>query len=145
MRFKTTVLNNDKTATGIEIPATVVDGLGAGKRPKVYVTINGYTYRSSIAVMNGKFMVGVSAENRAACHVSGGDVVAVEITVDNDPRSVDVPQELARALAANRAAKAKFEKLSFSNQLRHALAVSTAKTEETRQRRLAGVLTALQP
>jgi hypothetical protein len=145
MRFTTTVLNNDKTATGIEIPAAVVDGLGAGKRPKVYVTINDYTYRSSIAVMNGKFMVGISAENRAACHVGGGDVIAVEITVDNDVRRVDVPKELARALNADRAAKAKYEALSYSNQLRHALAVSTAKTEETRQRRLASVLAALQP
>jgi len=145
MRFTTTVLNNDKTATGIEIPASVVDGLGAGKRPKVYVTINDHTYRSSIAVMNGKFMVGISAENRAACHVIGGDVVDVEITVDNDVRRVDVPKELARALNADRAAKAKYEALSYSNQLRHALAVSTAKTEETRQRRLASVLAALQP
>ena len=145
MRFTTTVLNNNKTATGIEIPAAVVDGLGAGKRPKVYVTINDYTYRSSIAVMNGKFMVGISAENRAGCRVSGGDVIDVEITVDNDARHVDVPEALARALAANRAAKAKYETLSYSNQLRHALAVSTAKTEETRQRRLAGVLAALQP
>ena len=145
MRFTTTVLNNDKTATGIEIPTAIVDGLGAGKRPKVYVTINDYTYRSSIAVMNGKFMVGISAENRAGCHVSGGDVIDVEITVDNDARRVDVPAELARALASDRAAKAKYEALSYSNQLRHALAVSTAKTEETRQRRLASVLAALQP
>ena len=144
MRFTTTVLKNDKTATGIEIPAAVVDGLGAGKRPKVCVTINDYTYRSSIAVMNGKFMVGISAENRADCHVSGGDVIDVEITVDNEPRKVEVPEQLARALKSNRAAKAKYESLSYSNQLRHALAVSTAKTEETRQRRLASVLAALQ-
>ena len=144
MRFTTTVLTNDKTATGIEIPAAVVDGLGAGKRPKVYVTINDYTYRSSIAVMNGKFMVGVSAENRAGCHVKGGDVIDVEITVDNDVRRVDVPEDLARALKTDRAAKAKYEALSYSNQLRHALAVSSAKTDETRKRRLASVLAALQ-
>ena len=143
MRFKTTVLTNDKTATGIEIPAAVVDGLGAGKRPKVYVTINDYTYRSSIAVMNGKFMVGISAENRAACHVIGGDVVDVEITVDNDVRTVDVPEDLARALKADRAAKKKYESLSYSNQLRHALAVSSAKTDETRNRRLDAVLKSL--
>ena len=145
MRFKTTVLTNDKTATGIEIPVAVVDGLGAGKRPKVYVTINDYTYRSSIAVMNGKFMVGVSAENRAGCHVKGGDVVDVEIAVDNDPRTVVVPADLARALKADRAAKAKYGSLSYSNQLRHALAVSSAKTDETRKRLLDAVLAALQP
>ena len=143
MRFTTTVLTNDKTATGIEIPVAVVDGLGAGKRPKVYVTINDYTYRSSIAVMNGKFMVGVSAENRAGCHVKGGDVVDVEIAVDNDPRTVDVPADLARALKADRAAKAKYDSLSYSNQLRHALAVSSAKTDETRKRRLDAVLKSL--
>ena len=65
MRFHTTILQGDKTATGIRIPDEVVTALGAGKRPAVSVTINGFTYRSSIAVVSGDYMVGVSAENRA--------------------------------------------------------------------------------
>ena len=64
MRFRTTILQNDKTATGIHVPDDVVERLGAGKRPKVTVTINGYTYRSSVASMDGRFMVGVSATVR---------------------------------------------------------------------------------
>jgi Domain of unknown function (DUF1905)/Bacteriocin-protection, YdeI or OmpD-Associated len=136
MRFSTTLLQGDKTATGIEVPPEVVESLGAGKRPKVYVTINGYTYRSSIAVMGGRFMVGVSAENRAGAKVSGGDAIDVDLRVDNDPRTVDVPAELASELDAHPAAKAKFAGLSYSNQLRLALSITTAKTPETLRKRI---------
>src|SRR5438309_2367144 len=79
MRFRTTILTAGKTATGIEVPSEVVDALGASKRPPVRVTINGYTYRNTIAVMGGKYMVGVSAEHRAGAGVGGGDEVDVEI------------------------------------------------------------------
>ncbi len=65
MKFRTTILQGDKTATGIRIPDEVVEALGSGKRPPVKVTINGFTYRSSIATVSGASMVGVSAENRA--------------------------------------------------------------------------------
>ena len=82
MRFHTTLLQSDKTATGIEVPAEVIEALGAGKRPPVSVTINGFTYRSSIAVMGGQYMVGVSAENRAGARVKGGDEIDVDIELD---------------------------------------------------------------
>jgi len=72
MKFRTTLLQGDKTATGIEIPPQIVERLGSSKRPPVRVTINGYTYRSTIAVMGGKFMLGVSADVRKAAGVSGG-------------------------------------------------------------------------
>jgi hypothetical protein len=95
MRFRTTVEQAGKTATGIEVPSTVVAGLGAGKRPPVRVTINGFTYRSTVASMDGRFMVGVSAENRAGAKVDGGDVVDVDIELDTAPRVVEVPKDLA--------------------------------------------------
>jgi hypothetical protein len=143
MRFRTTVLQGDKTATGIEIPPEIVDGLGAGKRPAVTITINGFTYRSSIAVLGGAYMVGVSAENRAGTGVKGGDVVDVDIALDTAPREVEVPPDLAAALDAAPAARATFDRLSYSNKSWHTLQLAAAKTDETRQRRLAKSIEAL--
>jgi hypothetical protein len=86
VKFHTTILQAGKTATGIEIPDEIIEKLGAGKRPPVRVTINGQTYRSTVAVMGGKFLVGVSAENRAKTGVAGGDEVDVQLEVDTQPR-----------------------------------------------------------
>ena len=143
MRFHTTLLQGDKTATGIEVPAEVVDALGAGKRPAVSVTINGFTYRSSIAVLGGRYMVGVSAENRAGAQVKGGDEIDVDIELDSGPREVVVPPELAAALDADPAARRTFDALSYSNQSWHAMQVTGAKTDETRERRIAKSIAAL--
>ena len=143
MRFRTTVEQAGKTATGIEVPSTVVEGLGAGKRPAVRVTINGFTYRSTVASMDGRFMVGVSAENRAGAKVAGGDVVDVDIELDTSPREVDVPRDLAAALKKDPKAKATFESLSYSNQNWHVQSIEGAKTDETRQRRIAKSVAAL--
>ena len=137
MRFHTTILQGDKTATAIRVPDEIVEALAAGKRPKVLVTINGYTYRSSIAVMGATFMVGVSAENRAAAGVKGGDEVDVDLELDTAPREVTVPPEFAAALDAQPAARRTFEGLSYSNKSWHVLQVEGAKTDETRQRRIA--------
>src|SRR3954468_2519410 len=143
MRFRTTILTAGKTATGIEVPAEVVEALGASKRPPVRVTINGHTYRNTIAVMGGKYMVGVSAEHRAGAGVSAADTVDVDIELDDAPRTVEVPPELAKALAKDKAAKAAFDGLSYTNQRRHAEAIASAKTDETRQRRLEKTLAEL--
>jgi hypothetical protein len=137
MRFHTTVLQGDKTATGIQIPDEVVEALGSGRRPLVTVTINGFTYRSSVAVVDGRYMVGVSAENRAGAGVAGGDEVDVDIELDTAPREVVVPAELAAALDAEPKARETFEKLSNSNKGWHVSQVIGAKTDETRQRRIA--------
>ena len=143
MRFQTTILQGDKTATGIRVPDDVVEALGAGKRPKVTVTINGYTYRSSIAVMGGDFMVGVSAENRTGAGVAGGDEVDVDIELDTAPRVVVVPSDFAIALDAEPAARQTFDALSYSNQSWHVYQMEAAKTDDTRQRRIAKSVDAL--
>jgi hypothetical protein len=137
MRFHTTILQAGKTAAGIRVPDDVVEALAAGKRPKVLVTIRGYTYRSSIAVMGGDYMVGVSADNRAGAGVRGGDEVDVDIELDTAPREVTVPADLAAALDAEPAARRTFDGLSYSNKSWHTLQVEGAKTDETRQRRIA--------
>ena len=137
MRFHTTLLQADKTATGIIVPDEVVESLGAGKRPPVKVTINGFTYRNTIAVMGGVYMVGVSAANRAGAGVAGGDEIDVEIELDIEPRVVEVPQDLAAALDAEPRARETFDRLSNSNKGWHVTQVTGAKTDETRQRRIA--------
>ena len=137
MKFRTTILQGDKTATGIQIPDEVVESFGAGKRPAIKVTINGFTYRSSVAVVSGRFMVGVSAENRAGARVAGGDEVDVEIELDTEPRLVTVPDDFAAALDAEPRARETFDRLSNSNKGWHVLQVTGAKSDETRQRRIA--------
>jgi hypothetical protein len=137
MKFHTKILQSGKTATGIVVPEEVVEALGSGRRPPVRVTINGYTYRNTIAVMGGEYMIGVSAEHRAGAGVAGGDEVDVEIELDTAPREVTVPDDFAAALDAEPAARATFDGLSYSNRSWHVLQVTGAKTDETRQRRIA--------
>jgi len=143
MRFRTTMLTAGKTALGFEIPPEVVEGLGAGKRPPVLVTINGYTYRNTVAVYGGVYMIGVSAENRAHAKVAGGETVDVDLELDTAPREVAVPPELQAALDADPAAKATFEALSYSNKSWHALQITGTNNPETRARRLEKSIAAL--
>jgi hypothetical protein len=137
MRFRTTIRQSGKTATGIQVPEEVVEALGSGRRPAVKVTINGYTYRSTVAVMGGVYMVGVNADHRAGAGVAGGDEVDVELEFDTAPREVTVPAELAAALAAEPDAQRTFDGLSYSNKSWHVLQVQGARTDQTRQRRVA--------
>lgn len=137
MRFHATIDLNGKTATGIRVPPEIVEQLGSGKRPAVRVTINGYTYRSTIAVMGGAFLLPVSAEVRAGAGVVAGDAVEVELALDEEPREVAVPPDFAEALTSDTAAQRFFEGLSYSNKRRLTLAIEDAKTAETRQRRIA--------
>src|SRR3954454_10760543 len=105
VRFSAPLLLAGKTATGFQVPDEVVAALGQGKRPPVRVSINGYTYRNTVAVMGGRYLVGVSAEHRAGAGVAAGDVLDIELELDPEPRSVTVPPDLAAALAAEPAAK----------------------------------------
>ncbi|MFN8540858.1 MAG: YdeI/OmpD-associated family protein [Thermomicrobiales bacterium] len=137
MKFRAVLELAGKTATGIQVPVEVVTALGAGKRPAVSVTINGYTYRSTVAPMGGVYMLPVSAEIRANAGIAAGDEVEVEVALDTAPREVVVPPDLAEALAGDAEAKQRFEALSYSNKRRHVLSVEGTKNEETRKRRVA--------
>jgi Bacteriocin-protection, YdeI or OmpD-Associated/Domain of unknown function (DUF1905) len=136
MRFRATIESAGKTATGIRVPAEVVESLDAGKKPPVRVTINGQTYRSTIASRSGQYLVGVSAENRELTCVVAGDEVDVDIDLDTEPREVAVPPDLAEALAADPKAKQFFESLSFSQKQWYVLPIGQAKQAETRERRV---------
>ena len=86
MRFRTEILSNGKTAAGIEIPVDVLNALGTSRKPAVTVSLNGYTYRSTVATVNGTYMVGVSNDVRTAAGVAAGQVVDVDIELDTEPR-----------------------------------------------------------
>jgi Domain of unknown function (DUF1905)/Bacteriocin-protection, YdeI or OmpD-Associated len=135
-QFRTTILQAGKTATGIQIPDEVIAKLGTSRKPPVRVTINGYTYRSTVAVMGGKFMVGVNAENREKAKVAGGDEVDVEIALDTEPRDATVPPDFATILNRNVKARQYFDGLSYSKKKVFVQGIEGAKTVETRERRI---------
>ncbi len=142
--FKTTLLGKAGGGpTGIHVPDAVVAKLGGGKRAPVNVTIDGFSYRSTIAMMGGRAMLPVSAERRAAAKVEVGDAVAVTLRLDTAERTVDVPPALVKALAKDKAAKAAFEALSYTFRKEHARAITEAKSDETRARRLAKIMAGL--
>ena len=136
MEFRSVVRLNGKTATGMEVPADVVETLGGGKRPPVTVTVGGHTYRTTVAPMGGQYMIPLSAENRAASGLSAGNDVDVVIALDSAPREMKAPDDLAEALHASPEAEAFFESLSFSHKRSYVDWIVSAKKVETRQRRV---------
>lgn len=136
MRFRATVELGGKTATGLRVPPEVVESLGSGRRPAVTVTIGDHTYRSTIGVRDGAFMLPISAENRHGAGVQAGDDVDVDLELDTEPREVGVPPDLADALARDDLACRRFEALSYSARRRWVMSVEDAKSPQTRQRRI---------
>ncbi|MFI5491329.1 YdeI/OmpD-associated family protein [Actinoplanes sp. NPDC051859] len=137
MRFTAELQATGGTTTGFQVADEVVAELGGGGRPKVVVEVNGHQWRGSIARMGGTYWLGVSAERRAEAGIAAGDVLDVEVALDTAVRTVEVPADLAAALAAEPAAQAFWAGLSFSNQSWHVLQVTGAKSEATRERRIA--------
>lgn len=136
MKIPLTLEATGKNTTGFTIPPEAVEALGKGRKPPVVVTINGHTWRSTIAVMGGVYMLGVSAENRQKAGITAGDELDVELDLDTAPREVEVPADLQEALDGEPAARAYFDGLSYSNKRRHVLQIEGAKAAETRQRRI---------
>lgn len=134
MKFRTTLLGT--TTTGIEVPEEVIVALGKGKKPPVVVTVAGYTYRNTVAVMGGRYMISLSAKNREAAGVAGGDEIEVELELDTEPRDVAVPEDFAAALDAEPKARAFFDGLSYSQRSWFVLGIEEAKKPETRRNRI---------
>jgi hypothetical protein len=141
--YRTTVLGEAKGPTGIEVPVAALTALGTSKKPPVQVSLNGYTYRSTVATVDGRYMIGLSAQHRAASGLAAGDEVDVELVLDTAPRTVNLPADLAAALDAEPAARATFDKLSPSNKGYHVSLIEGAKSPETRQRRIEKSIAAL--
>jgi Bacteriocin-protection, YdeI or OmpD-Associated/Domain of unknown function (DUF1905) len=124
------ILDDDQVAT-----------IGEGaKRFPVRATVNGYTWRTTVTRMRGEFLLGLNREVRESAGVEAGDKVEVAIELDTDPREVEIPQALARALSADPDAQAAFERLAFTHRKEYARWVAEAKREETRDRRVAKAL-----
>ncbi len=142
--FTTTIVKDAEiNATGITVPPDVIAALGTSKKPKVVVTLNDFTYRSTVAVMGGAFMLPLSQERRLAAGIKPGDTLEVTLELDLEPRTVEVPADLAAALAEKPGAQAAFDALAYSIRKEHARQVEDAKTPETRTRRIAGIVAKL--
>ena len=137
--FRTTILRTGKNTAGIQIPEEVINELGSSKRPLVRVTLNQYTYRSAVAVMDGKFMVGLSAANRQAAGVEGGEEMDVTIELDLEPRTVELPEDLKAALSQAGAMEA-FDQTAPSMKKEYVRQVVEAKAQETRERRIVKIV-----
>lgn len=141
--FTTNITGTDGSPTGIEAPAAAIAALGPKKNPAVQVHLPGYSYRSTVAVMGGKFMIPLSAAHRTAAGLKAGDSVAVTLELDLEPRTVEIPEDLAAALAEKQGATAAFDALAFSKRKEFVRQVVEAKAPETRARRIAKIVTDL--
>ncbi|MGW6621767.1 DUF1905 domain-containing protein [Nocardia sp. NPDC055002] len=141
--FTTQIELGGKTATGFRVPADVVEALGGGKRPRVVVTIGPHTFRSTVAVYGGEFMVPLNASNREAAGVSAGDTAEVTVELDREDRTVEVPDDLAQALEQRPGSTAAFAALSYSKQRERVQSVTEAKRAGTRATRIAKIVTEL--
>ncbi|MDQ1608594.1 MAG: hypothetical protein QOE16_1326 [Microbacteriaceae bacterium] len=144
MKFTTRMAQSGNN-TGIPVPPEVIEALGGGKRPAVSVTVNGYSYRSTVAPMGGQFLISFSSDKRAESGIAGGDEIEVELTLDTASRAVEPPSDLAAALDASPGTRAAFDALSPSKQKAHVVSVESAKTDAPRQRRITAVVAALKP
>jgi hypothetical protein len=121
---------------GLEVPPEVVEALGGGKRPKVTITINGHSWRSRVAIMRGRYLLGLSIANRQAAGVVTGDEVEVDVELDTEPRVVEEPADFASALDADPLARAAYDRLAYGRKVQLVRAIESSKKPETRVRRI---------
>jgi Bacteriocin-protection, YdeI or OmpD-Associated/Domain of unknown function (DUF1905) len=142
MRFRTYV-EPPEPMRGLEVPPEVVESLGQGKRPRVKIAINGHSWKSRVAIMRGRYLLGLSNANRQAAGVETGDEVEVELEFDPEPRVVVEPADFARALSADPVARAAYDRLPDGRKREHVRAIESAKKPETRIRRIERALATL--
>jgi Bacteriocin-protection, YdeI or OmpD-Associated/Domain of unknown function (DUF1905) len=128
---------------GLQVPVDVADALGGGKRPRVTVTVNGHSWKTRIAIMRGRHLIGLSNANRQTADVAIGETVDVTIELDTTEPTVNVPPDLTAALERDPIARAAFDELSHSRRRAYAHAIDSAKLPETRQRRITKALAEL--
>ena len=136
IRF-TAQLQSRGPAAAVVLDDAQVAAVGEGaRRFPVVATVNGYTWRTSVARMGGEFLLGLNREVRQGAGVQAGDKVEVTVELDAAPREVEVPEALAAVLAADQQAKAAFDRMAFTHRKEYARWVAEAKQEQTRQRRV---------
>lgn len=121
---------------GLEVPPKVVEALGGGKRPRVTITINGHAWKSRVAIMRGRYLLGLSNANRQAAGVVAGDEVEVGVELDAEPPVVVEPADFASALDADPVARAAYDRLAYSRKREHVLSIESAEKSDTRARRI---------
>ncbi len=142
MKLTLNLLATGANTTGFVVPPEAVAALGGGRAPKIRVTLNGYTYESKIGIMGGKAMIPVSKDVREKSGASAGNDYELDIALDDAPRVVALPDDLAAAIAAA-GAQAAWDRLAPSHKKAHVTAVEGAKAAETRARRVGKVVEAL--
>jgi Bacteriocin-protection, YdeI or OmpD-Associated/Domain of unknown function (DUF1905) len=135
VKFRT-IVEPPEPMRGLEIPSEVVEALGGGARPPVTITINGHTWKSRVAIMRGRHLIGLSNANRKAADVAIGEEIEVELEVDTEPRVVVEPADFAQALDDDPVARAVYDNLAFSHKREHVRAIESAKKPETRRLRI---------
>lgn len=142
--YTTTIVQDDQVnATGIPVPKEVIEAFNSGKKLKVKVTLNGFTYRTTVAAFGDVFMMPLSQERREAAGVKAGDTVEITLELDTEPRVVEVPADLAEALSAAPGAREAFDRSSYSARKEFARQVESAKAPETRARRIQKIVNQL--
>ncbi|HJX78484.1 YdeI/OmpD-associated family protein [Glutamicibacter sp.] len=142
--FTTTLVAASGNNVGIVVPDDIVFGFGRGKRVPVTVQINGdYTYRNTIASMAGQFLISFNSETREATGKGAGDEITVQLELDEEPRTVEVPEPLAVLLSAEPELADAWNGLSYSKQRGHVDPIIAARGEDTRTRRVEKVIKAL--
>jgi Bacteriocin-protection, YdeI or OmpD-Associated/Domain of unknown function (DUF1905) len=136
-----TILASRGPAAAIVLDDGQVAEIGEGaKRFPIVATVNGYSWRTTVARMRGEFLVGLSRAVRQGAGVEAGDTVEVELELDTAQRDIELPQALADALARDSAARAEFDRLAYTHRKEYARWISEAKRDETRERRIARAL-----
>jgi len=120
----------------VVVPFDLKEAFGSG-RPPVLATVNGYTFRTTLFTMDGRALLGLNREVRNAAGVEAGQEVSIELERDDEPRTVEVPRDLAVALEADPAVRETFERLSYTHRKEYVRWIEEAKREETRTRRVA--------
>ena len=136
--FQATVLRDGPMCV-IPLPFDPKAAFGKVRAP-VVVTLNGYTYRSTIAAMGGPVCIPLRKSHREAAGLEGGETLTVSVALDTEPREVEAPPDLIAALEATPTGMARWRKLSYTHQKEHVEAIDAAKKAMTRERRIAAAV-----
>ena len=132
--FKTTIFRDGSTCF---IPISFDPRAVFGKvRAPVKVTLNGYTFRSTIAAMGGPLCIPLRKSNREAAGLQGNETLRVKLELDEDLRDVTPPKDFVKALKTSPPAWDRWQELSYTHRREHVEAIEGAKKPETRARRL---------
>jgi hypothetical protein len=141
LRFRARIEGKEAgVVAAITPPVDVPEFFGTRARVPIRGTINGYPYRSSLSPCGTRHMMPVNKILREGAGVQPGDMVDVVMERDEEERTVEAPPVLKKELAKSKSAQANWEKLSFTHKKEMALAITGAKQEETRTRRLCKIM-----